>query len=148
MTSETHIVLVWEKGLNKLDSILYDLKNDFQILEVAKINWSDKLFSNNLSRFYGEKLSDGSFKEKHCGRGAFVATIIKQDNPIYEYRTTSRGSELVNSVLFDKKQLYRKWTGGGHKVHTSNDVLESAHDIFFLFEKSLDYFSNKDVWDG
>ena len=38
----------------------------------------------------------------------------------------------MNSILFDKKQLYRKWTGGGHKVHTSNSEEESFHDIYFI----------------
>ncbi len=147
MRPEIHIVLVWEKGLSQIDSILSDLKDNFQILDVSKMNWDDVYFSNNLSRFYGEKLSDGSFKEKHCGRGSFVVIVIKQNNPIYELRKTSRGDERVNSILFDKKELYRSWTGGGHKVHTSNNILESSHDIFFLFQKSLDYFLNKDSWD-
>ena len=34
LKSEIHIVLVWEKGLSKLDAILYDLKNSFEILDV------------------------------------------------------------------------------------------------------------------
>ncbi len=148
MKSEIHIVLVWEKGLDQIDPILSDLKDNFQILDVSKVNWSDAFFSNNLSRFYGEKLSDGSFKEKHCGRGPFVVIILKQDNPIYDFRKTSRGDERVNSILFDKKEIYRGWTGGGHKVHASNNILESSHDIFFLFQKSLNHFLNKDEWGG
>ena len=76
MNSEIHIVLIWEKGLVQLDAILFDLKNDFQILEVNKVIWSEQFFSNNLSRFYGEKLPSGSFKEKHCGRGPFTQLLL------------------------------------------------------------------------
>lgn len=148
MNSEIHIVLIWEKGLDQLDAILFDLKNDFQILEVNKVIWSEHFFSNNLSRFYGEKLPSGSFKEKHCGRGPFYSIIIRQNNPIYKFRRTSKGEQKVNSVLFDKKQLYRKWTGGGHKVHTSNSVDESCHDIYFLFDKKYDTFLDAKGWDG
>ena len=42
MNSEIHIVLIWEKGLVQLDAILFDLKNDFQILEVNKVIWSEQ----------------------------------------------------------------------------------------------------------
>ena len=37
MNSEIHIVIVWEKGLDKVEAILFDLKNDFQILEGNKV---------------------------------------------------------------------------------------------------------------
>tara|TARA_Y100000768_G_scaffold283875_1_gene218505 strand:+ start:1923 stop:3014 length:1092 start_codon:yes stop_codon:yes gene_type:complete len=148
MNSEIHIVLVWEKGLDKVDAILFDLKNDFQILEVNKVIWSEHFFSNNLSRFYGQKLPSGSFKEKHCGKGPFYAIIIRQNNPIYKFRKTSKCTEKVNSILFDKKQLYRKWTGGGHRVHTSNSMDESFHDIYFLFDKTPDSFIGAKDWDG
>ena len=47
MNSEIHIVIVWEKGLDKVEAILFDLKNDFQILEVNKVVWSEYHFSNN-----------------------------------------------------------------------------------------------------
>ncbi|MAX13135.1 MAG: hypothetical protein CMG11_03615 [Candidatus Marinimicrobia bacterium] len=148
MNSEIHIVIVWEKGLDKVEAILFDLKNDFQILEVNKVVWSEYHFSNNLSRFYGQKLPSGSFKEKHCGKGPFYTIIIRQNNPIYKFRKTSKGKEKVNSILFDKKQLYRKWTGGGHKVHTSNSEEESFHDIYFLFDKTSDSFLGAKDWDG
>ena len=142
--SEIHIIIIWEKGLEKLSHIIYDLENSFKVLDVKKNIWNKKNFSNNLSRFYGEKLPDGSFKEKHCGNGPFISVIIKQDNPIYEKRKTSRGVFLVNSNLYDKKQLYRQWTGGGHKVHTSNDVAEANHDMFFIFgTKSSSYLEIK-----
>ena len=146
MTPEVHIVLIWEKGLNKFDDILYDLKNSFQIIDVRRVNWSKNFFSNNLSRFYGENLPDGSFKEKHCGTGPFIVIVIKQDTVTYENRKTSKGFCLVNSELFDKKEMYRDWTGGGHKIHTSNDLNESKHDIFFLFNKEIEEYMENQNW--
>ena len=148
LKAEIHIVLIWEKGLNKLDHILHDLKDSFDVLDVIKISWNESLFSNNLSRFYGQKLPDKSFKEKHCGNGSFVSVIIRHNKPFYENRTTSKGKCLVNSLLFEKKQLYRNWTGGGHKVHTSNDVKESARDIFLLLNKTIEDYSDSDIWSG
>ena len=145
---EIHIVLIWEKGMNKLDHILHDLKASFDILDVVKINWDESFFSNNLSRFYGQKLPDKSFKERHCGKGSFVAVIIRHNKPFYNRRTTSKGECLVNNLLFEKKQLYRNWTGGGHRVHTSNDAKESARDIFLLLNKKVEDYSDSDIWAG
>ena len=144
--SEIHIVLVWQKGLNKLNHILHDLKNSFDVLDVVRINWDERFFSNNLSRFYGQNLPDRSFKEKHCGKGPFVGIIVRHNKPIYEIRKTSQGNFLVNALLFDKKQLYRNWTGGGHKVHASNDMKESMRDIFLLFSKKVEDYDSSDIW--
>ena len=77
---------------------------------------------------------------KNIVEEALYSIIIRQNNPIYKFRRTSKGEQKVNSVLFDKKQLYRKWTGGGHKVHTSNSVDESYHDIFFYLIKNMILF--------
>ena len=148
MKSEIHIVLIWEKGLNKLDSILYDLKESFQVLDVTQVTWSPDFFSSNLSRFYGEKLPDKSFKERHCGKGPFTCVVLKDSNPVYQERRTSKGKLLVNKSLFDKKGLYRNWTGGGHKVHTSNNVQEAKHDIFFLFGKNIQEYEGLGLWNG
>ena len=146
--SEIHLVLVWEKGLDKIDQIMYDLKNNFDIIDVYKISWTSKYFSNNLTRFYGQNLKKGSFKEIHCGKGPFIAIILNQKKPIYDFRKTSNGVKRVNLELFDKKRIYRNWTGGGHKVHTSNDSIEASHDIFFIINKKYDEFKSSDKWDG
>ena len=124
MKNEIHIVLIWEKGLHKLDQILYDIKNSFDILEVKKVIWNNKFFSSNLTRFYGQNLPDGSFKEKHCGSGPFVSIVLRDNNPVYAKRQTSKGKALVNAAIFDKKSMYREWTGGGHKIHASNNLSE------------------------
>jgi hypothetical protein len=144
--SEIHIVLIWEKGLSKLNHILHDLEGSFEILDVIKINWSQNFFSDNLSRFYGQNLPNKSFKEKHCGKGPFVSIIVRHKKPIYEARLTSKGECVVNSLLFDKKQLYRKWTGGGHRIHTSNDVREAKRDIFLLLNKKIEDYNDYDIW--
>ena len=133
---------------NQLDQLDKRDDGDFEILDVKKVVWKKRSFSNNLSRFYGKKLPDKSFKEKHCGNGPFISIVVKQDNPIYEERKTSKGKALVNSLLYDKKQLYREWTGGGHKIHTSNDMMEADHDIFFLFNKKSSDYLNNDSWDN
>ena len=94
LKSEIHLVLIWEKGLEKLSHIMYDLKNSFKIIDVKRVVWGSDNFSNNLSRFYGQKLPNKSFKEKHCGKGPFITVVIEQENPVYEKRKTSKGRSL------------------------------------------------------
>tara|TARA_A100001011_G_scaffold398351_1_gene502453 strand:+ start:2084 stop:3175 length:1092 start_codon:yes stop_codon:yes gene_type:complete len=145
---EIHIVVVWEKGLNMLGPILYDLENTFEIVDVSRVVWHKDFFSNNLSRFYGQNLKNKSFKERHCGTGPFMAIVLRDKNVIYELRKTSKGISRVNSRLFDKKQKYRYWTGGGHRVHCSNNLDESKRDLLFMLNKSDADYLNQGSWDG
>ena len=99
MKSEIHIVLIWEKGINKLAQILYDLKNSFDILDVTKVAWDNNFFSNNLTRFYGENLPEGSFKEKHCGKGPFISIILRDNNPEVSVEITSNDLKNIREKI-------------------------------------------------
>lgn len=130
--SEIHIFIIWEKARHAESEILDDINQKFTVLSVYKSAWSRRYFSENLSRFYGEKLPDCSFKERHCGQGEFLLIIVEDQNPEYDYRGTSAGKSFVNINMFDAKELYRSWTGGGHKIHATNDNAEVKHDLSLL----------------
>ena len=116
-------------------------------MDVVNIQWSQKEFSRNMSRFYGQKLPKGSHKEKHVGRGVFTVVIIK-DIPRYENRKTSRGyDEVVNVNMFDSKQKYREWTGGGHKIHATDSIVETKHNLMLLFGEEYSEIQNRSSWD-
>lgn len=140
---EIHLFIIWEKARNCSKKILEDIENNFKILNIYDISWSQEKFSENMSRFYGQKLPKNSHKEKHCGRGNFLLIIVEDEKPEYKFRETSRGKEKVNINMFDAKQKYREWTGGGHKIHGTNSVDETKHDIILLLDVSLeDYLKN------
>ena len=44
----------------------------------------------------------------------------------------------INKNIFDSKQLYREWTGGGHKVHTTDNVEESKTQLLLLLNLEYD----------
>ena len=136
--NEAHVFIVWSKGLEHRDKILADVETKFQILQSIDITWSKKKFPENLSRFYGENLPKNSSKEKHCGTGTFLCIIVRDNNPIYELRETSKGIKPVNINMFDAKQLYRDWTGGGHKIHGSDNVTEARSNIYLLLGVKYD----------
>jgi hypothetical protein len=140
---EIHLLIIWSKALAQKDKILSDLKGRFDILEISNITWSLDKFSENLSRFYGENLPKNSGKEKHCGNDTFTCVVVKDSNPLYDFRKTSKGPRVVNARLFDAKQLYRKWTNGGHKIHATDNVNETKLQLALLFGK--DYNSYLDV---
>ncbi len=144
MQSEIQLFLIWEKAYPKLPEIAEDISNEFKVIKNMEVEWSKDKFAENLTQFYGTKLPPNSFKEKHCGNGTFTVFIVEDNSPIYENRKTSKGSQIVNSKMFDLKTKYRSWTGGGHKIHATNSIKETEHDIMLLFGKTLPEIVNEE----
>lgn len=150
MKEELHLFIIWENGREKQKEILEDLNNSFRIIKVYEVEWSKDKFPSNLSRFYGTNLPKGSRKEVHVGNGKFILVILKVANPVYETRMTSKGEKIVNINMFDKKSQYRELTGGGDKVHGTNNEIETNHDLTLLLDKNIQDFlkENNEKWDG
>ena len=163
--SETHLIIIWSNALYIKERILDDLVSKFDVLDVCEVAWKKEYFSRNLSRFYGEKLpypsfykrwysgnfiSNSSYKERQCGSGPFLSIIIRDKHPKYGDRETTKGIKNVNSNIFNLKLKYREWAGGGHLIHTTNDIIEARHDLVLLFGKSYDQINNtyQKKWDG
>jgi len=130
---EAHVFIVWSKGLDQRQKILEDIAKRFEILQCIDTSWSKENFSENLSRFYGENLPKNSSKEKHCGTDTFLCVLVRDNDPKYELRETSKGIKPVNINMFDAKQLYRDWTGGGHKIHGSDNIVEAKSNMYLLY---------------
>ncbi len=130
------LYIIWNKAYVKKAEILDDLKASFEIIKIVECTWSKELFTENLNRFYGEKLPSGSFKEKACGTGPFTLVVLRDPDPVYEKRKTTRGIfETVNIHTFDKKKKYRSWTNDdkGHNcIHGTNNADETRHDLTFI----------------
>lgn len=129
---ELHLIVLWEHARVCEREIIDDISKNLQLVDVYEIKWSDDKVSENFTRFYGTFLPSGSQKETHCGCGAFLCLVVRDDKPKYEMVETSRGHEYVNINIFNLKQKYREWTGGGHKVHTTNSIDEVTHDAVLL----------------
>jgi hypothetical protein len=65
MNDEIHLFILWPHAMEKSDDIFADIQKKFEILDACVVRWSDQHFSDNLSRFYGTNLPNGSFKEVH-----------------------------------------------------------------------------------
>lgn len=162
MKEELHLFIIWSNGRYKQDEILEDMNKNFDIIKVYEIEWGKDNFAKNLSRFYGTNLPKNCKKEENCGSDKFLLIILKVKNPVYEKRNTTRGEEIVNIKMFDKKTEYRELTGGPYagRVHGTNNENETNHDLTLLIGKNVEDFlkENKEIcsvhdnkngkWDG
>lgn len=132
------LYIIWSTAYFKKKEIIEDIDKAFKIYKTVEIVWSKNKFAENLSRFYGQKLPQNSFKEKACGIAPFTVVIFEDEDPKYEMRKTSRGKEeWVNSRVFDKKMLYREWTYPKEdrihsRIHGTNTYEETKHDLTLL----------------
>ncbi|MBX3390063.1 MAG: hypothetical protein KF691_11505 [Phycisphaeraceae bacterium] len=132
MTPEIHLFLIWSNARPQFDKIKADLRDRFEPLSHVDIRWSAGKFARNMTRFYGTHLPSQSYKEIHCGNGPFAMVLVRDNEPLYAERKTSRGPSVVNTKVFDAKVRYREWTGGGHRIHATNSVEECRHDVALL----------------
>ena len=133
---ELHLFIIWEKGRYKEKEIVKSINEEFQLVEKYRINWDKKLFGKNLTSFYGTNLPPNSKKEKHCGNDEFLLLTFYDNNPKHGFIETGRGTEKVNLNVFLAKEKFRKWTGGGHKIHSTNSIQETNHNLTLLLGKN------------
>jgi peptidoglycan/xylan/chitin deacetylase (PgdA/CDA1 family) len=146
---ELHLFIVWSRARDREREILADLAARFAVLEVVEVSWSSERFADNLTRFYGEALPSGSEKERHCGNGPFLVAVVRDREPKLELRRPrGRRLQVVDVHTLEAKDRYRAWTGGGHRVHSTLDPTEFAHDLFLLFGRLPSHYTGLPEWDG
>lgn len=150
MAPELHLFVLWEKASPAKNAILREIQATFEVRRVYQISWSPSLFALNLSRFYGQNLPSGCGKEESCGTGPFTLVIVRDPQPIYASRNTTKGPALVNTRTFDLKTRYRSQEGGQIPIHATDTLSETAHDLALLLGFGLDVFDevNPGLWTG
>ena len=133
-----YIFIIWNKALFAKEKIISDLKKSFEIKKQFYIKWNKENFEKNLYALYGTKCSSPKQKIRYIGSSKFLILIVQDDNPKYEYRKQQNKDELVNSNIYDKKALYRKWTAYNFRVHSSVSDIETKHDLTILLGPDYD----------
>ena len=139
----THLLIVWSEARHVLMEIEQSLLKKFKIDHRSEIQWSESLYHQNMSRFYGKKLPDISKKVEHCGTGPFVAYILTDSTPDWGLVDTSSGLQRVNLNMFKEKNELRKLSGGGHKIHATNNQSETLRDVSLIFGLEFPEISNQ-----
>jgi hypothetical protein len=131
--AETYVVVLWPSSRAREEEILRDLADAFEVRAIVDLTWSAELFAQNLVRFYGKPLPPRYDDKAVAGtHGAMRVIVVRDPHPSYEYRPKSSGPTLVNKNVFDRKQRYRAWVGGGYRVHSSESAGETLHDLSLL----------------
>ena len=142
--NNTYLFIIWNKALWCKDKILKDLSNSFNIVSSLYIKWSYENFENNLKSLYGRKLGNPNEKIQPCGKGPFLLILVEDPSPDLKERKMYDGTEFVNANIYDKKMLYRKWTGGCHRIHCSDTQKETEHDLAVIFGANYNNYLNED----
>jgi len=109
-----------------------DIGDRFAVADVIEVTWTPAAFSRRLTRLYGEALPPDSDKERVCGSGPFLVVVAVDERPRYGLRRTTRGLRRVNVRAAAAKRRYRRWAGGGFRVHGSIDRAEAERDLRLL----------------
>jgi hypothetical protein len=147
MHSEIHVFVLWSRARNQQERILADLRRQFIVLDVAELGWHPARFSESLTCLYGTALPPNSDKERECGTGPPLAIVVADHRPRYGLRRTTRGMARVNARTFAAKRRYRRWTGGGHRVHATQTPGEAERDLYLLLGRRPSSYALAH-WDG
>ena len=137
-----YFFIIWSKARWWKRRIINDLETELTVLSCKDVFWDKMYFEKNIGALYGVKLFNIKEKVRHCGQGKFTVVFVRDDNPNIEERTTTEGVENVNTHMFDLKAKYRRWTGGGHRIHCPNNMKEARHDFVVLFGDNFDIVSS------
>ncbi|WP_158276162.1 protein kinase domain-containing protein [Brumimicrobium oceani] len=151
MKREIHTLIIWSASSEIRPKVDKLLNQSFKVLKEYTCNWSEKNFEKNLMSFYAHSQMGKNIieykkilrqKAHHCGMGEFYLFVLEDEKPIYELRDTSSGKRNVNINLFDLKSALREQTGGGFRIHASDNTFESNKDLTILLGKNTNDFLN------
>lgn len=128
----TYLFIIWNKALFAKDKIIKDIEENFRILYQSTIYWDEKHYHLNLKGLYGHKIPDVDDKISCIGKGPFELIVFEDENPVFGERGNANDTLWCNTRVFDKKALYRNWTGGAFRIHGSSNEEEFNHDMAVL----------------
>ena len=129
---ETHVIVDWFSHFEDLTNIIH---GSSQLEVIERINHLPFDYdSTTLASFYK---CPGISKER--GSKPFILYILRDCNPKYALRLTSRGWRMVNSNVFDLKTMLRNLARNNF-IHGTDHIQETKDNL-----KALDLY--KDHYD-
>lgn len=121
MINELHLLIDWTRYFSKIDEFIKSPLHIVETVQMKKLKEKKRIMSN----FYNVNVDD--FR----GDTDFNLYIIKDTNPIYDYRKTSKGKRKVNIHMFDLKKSLRRITGGC-RIHATDNIQETKDNLKVL----------------
>jgi hypothetical protein len=132
MNKNKFIFIVWGSASKYLHKIEKSLTSKFLILNKVEIRWDEKLFTNNLFRFYFRNLINENIKIIETGTDNFYLYVVIDKSPVYKNYKIRNSIEYINENIYLEKLKLRKMTGGGHRIHSSNTYSETQENLLIL----------------
>ncbi len=141
MEKEIHVFIIWQNGLPVKEDIFKDMRSNFTIRQVFKINWPERDFSRHLARFYGKSLPKGCKKGNECGFGSFLLVVVEDKQPHYK--------DGKNRNVIAAKMRYRSLCNANF-VHASDSIEEADENLSYILGMNRHSFDEMypDVWNG
>jgi hypothetical protein len=136
-TSELGLFVIWPRYVHLQEQIIDSIQNRFKIRMIQKMKWSKDKHQLNYYRFYGDKLSTSSIKEKQGNGETFIVIVFEDEMPTSQIVLTSRGIEKVNINFFLQKSSLRKQFKTKFGFHASNSLDETRRDLMLLLGITL-----------
>lgn len=130
--SELHVIIDWTCYFSDLESKIISPLELVKKIHLHKLPNSREV----MSRFYNVSVDD--FR----GKTDFNVYIVRDNNPFYDFRKTSKGDRRVNINMFDLKQSLRKITGG-YKIHGTDNIQETKDNLKVLGLFNENYIEKK-----
>lgn len=121
MNTELHIIIDWTCYFHTFEDKLTDSLRLVKNIKIEKLKEKTKI----ISEFYNVHVDD--FR----GSTDFNLYLVEDQNPIYDFRNTSKGNRKVNINMFDLKQSLRNITGGC-KIHATDNIQETKDNLKVL----------------
>lgn len=141
IVTELHLLIDWTCYFSDVENRIVSPLQIVKKIPMAKLEQKTEI----ISKFYDVPVDD--FR----GSTDFNVYLIKDTNPVYDYRETSKGNHKVNVHLFDLKKSLRQITGG-YKIHATDNIQETKDNlkVLGLFNenyKEKKFDTLKDVFD-
>jgi hypothetical protein len=141
IVTELHLLIDWTCYFSDVENRIASPLQIVKKIPMAKLEQKTEI----ISKFYDVPVDD--FR----GSTDFNVYLIKDTNPVYDYRETSKGNHKVNVHLFDLKKSLRQITGG-YKIHATDNIQETKDNlkvlgIFNENYKEKKFDTLKDVFD-
>ena len=141
IVTELHLLIDWTCYFSDVENRIASPLQIIKKIPMEKLEQKTEI----ISKFYDVPVDD--FR----GSTDFNVYLIKDTNPVYDYRETSKGNHKVNVHLFDLKKSLRQIMGG-YKIHATDNIQETKDNlkVLGLFNenyKEKKFDTLKDVFD-
>ena len=143
---ELHLIILWNE--DHLGEVEDTINKRFKVIRKISIPPLDKEFGKEkrlevLNVIYRFEIPIQNLISISKGTNPMIVFVVLDENPIYEFKQTSRQLKHFNRGLFELKHELRQ--GRGNYLHATDNI-EETHDDLKIFSEVTGDSSIYDEW--